>query len=327
MGDHVRRTLRYSVEQGERVEGYLLLPKPLPTAENPLPLVLCPHPTHVLGKDVVVGNFPEAPPSEREAARRGQRMYGLELVRRGFVVFAPDRAAFGSRRVIENQTNGQRLMAAYREKFFGSRWPKWSLTAGKNVWDLQRALDFLLAYDFIDPARVGIIGHSLGGWDAMMLTSLDERVRVAVVNAGGGHEFLPELWTDAEARSRALEDRTAANLNLLRMTNIMFMGIAPRPVLYIHGANDGRGNPDVRRNYDLIADYYRQVAGNQRRNWRVPFSIYFHSNGHSFEADARALAYAWLEVQLGLRQVGGLIEEGESGETDSQMVLEVRKER
>src|SRR5689334_2758564 len=39
-GDHVRRTLSYLVEPGERVKAYLLLPKPLPTAARRLPLIL-----------------------------------------------------------------------------------------------------------------------------------------------------------------------------------------------------------------------------------------------------------------------------------------------
>ncbi len=311
MGDHVRRTLRYLVEEGEHGEAYLLLPKPLPNAENPVPLALCPHPTHALGKDSVIGNFREPPADEQEAEHRGQRMYALELVRRGFVVFAPDRAAYGARRVVENERSGRRLMEAYREQFFDERWPEWRLTSGKMVWDLQRALDFLLEYDFVDSGNVGIIGHSLGGWDAMMFTAVDERVTAAVANGGGAIDFMPELWTDAEARRRALADPDGSNLNLRRMTNIFLMGIAPRSFLYLRADNDSGETPGparIREHYPLVVDYYRQAAGNRPVTWHAPVAFYYHSNEHGFEAEARALAYTWLEIQLGMRTPGELIE-------------------
>ncbi len=307
LGDHVRRTLKYWVEEGERVEGYLLLPKPLPTAAEPRPLVLAPHPTHALGKDSVIGLFPTAPADEAEAQHRGQRTYALELVRRGFVVFAPDRAAYGSRRVTENTTVGTQLMAAYEREFFRPRWPEWRLTSGKTVWDLQRALDFLLEYDFIDRGRVGMIGHSLGGWDTMLLASADERITAAVANGGGGIQFDPKIWTDGEARARALADPVGYGLNLNRMTNVMLMAMAPRPFLYLRATNDTAEHPGMERitdHFTLVADYYRQAAGDQPKSWRAPVGIYYHSNGHSFEAEARALAYTWLEVQLGRRNVG-----------------------
>jgi dipeptidyl aminopeptidase/acylaminoacyl peptidase len=77
---------------------------------------------------------------------------------------------------------------------------------GQGVWDLQRAPGLLLKYDFVDPERTAIIGYSLGSWDAMLLGSVDDRVKVVVANAGGTVVFDTAAWTDAEARARLIEN-------------------------------------------------------------------------------------------------------------------------
>src|SRR5690606_25446968 len=110
------------------------------------------------------------------------RRYARDLVDAGFVVFAPDRAAYGERRLLQNGESYKEQMAAYSRYLHTFR-PGWRLTAGKNVWDLQRALDFLVQYDFIDAGNIGIIGHSLGAWDSIMLLATDDRVKTAVVNS------------------------------------------------------------------------------------------------------------------------------------------------
>ena len=46
------------------------------------------------------------------------------------------------------------------------------------VWDLSRALDYLETLDFIDPARVGCVGHSHGGITTLFAMAFDERIKV-----------------------------------------------------------------------------------------------------------------------------------------------------
>ena len=118
-GDHVRRTVSYLVERGERVNGFLLVPKPLPKPGQRLPLVLCPHPTNMAGKGSVVNLYDKPPADDRERVKRLHRQYALDLVRRGFVCFAPDRAAYGERIVLRNGEGTS------------SRWPPtgWSCTS------------------------------------------------------------------------------------------------------------------------------------------------------------------------------------------------------
>ena len=80
----------------------------------------------------------------------------------------------------------------------------------------------------------------------------------------------------------------------------MLMGIAPRPFLYLRAINDSyeKGQPTMLEAYRLLVDYYRQAAGNKDNTWRAPVGIYFHSDGHSFEPEAKALAYRWIELRM-----------------------------
>src|SRR5690606_28076082 len=65
--DHFRWRVRYEVDPGEQSFAFLLIPKPFPAPGTRLPLVLCPHPTALTGKDRVIGHYPAPPPDAAEA--------------------------------------------------------------------------------------------------------------------------------------------------------------------------------------------------------------------------------------------------------------------
>ncbi len=301
LGDHIRQTIRYWVEKDEQVSGYLLLPKPRPKPGQKVPLVLCPHPTNMAGKDSVVGRYKEPPKDVEEVAYRRKRQTALDLVRLGFVVFAPDRAGYGQRALLTNGEGARKQMDAYAVEL-KKRWPRLDLTTGKTVWDLQRALDFLLEYEFVDTERVGIIGHSLGAWDSMLLTAVDERVKASVANSGGTIHFDRVLWTDLEKRKEYMRD--SANKGLNGMSNLMLMSIAPRPFLHLRAINDSyeKGKPNLLEGYRLLVEYYGMAAGHPEKEWHAPVGVYYHANEHGFDADARALAFQWLTMHLNLKK-------------------------
>src|SRR5207253_1287880 len=75
-GDYLRRLMSYNSEPGSRVSAYLLIPKKALSPKPPAVLAL--HQTHSLGQKVVVG-----------LGGSTNDEYGVELVRRGYVVLAP----------------------------------------------------------------------------------------------------------------------------------------------------------------------------------------------------------------------------------------------
>lgn len=298
-GDHERWRVRYNVEKDERIDGFLLVPKPLPAMGRRLPLVLCPHPTAEEGKDRAAGVYDTPPADALEAGRRSRGQYALELVRRGFLAFAPDRAGYGERRLLP-QGKYQAQAAAY-DQHLQRRYPGWRLTAGKNVWDLQRALDALLTLEFVDPKRIGTIGHSLGAWDSIMLIGVDARVTAAVVNSGGMIAFDAAMWRDPAVLRAFLADRTKHELR--GMAALALMLAVPRPVLYIWSIHDtafDKGRPGVMEGLREISAAYARASGDAKDPAKADLGIYYHPNGHDFPPEARALAGYWLEDRLSL---------------------------
>ena len=52
----------------------------------------------------------------------------------------------------------------------------------QNLFDLTRCLDVLAGHELVDPARIGMVGLSLGGTMTLFLAAWDERVAAAVVS-------------------------------------------------------------------------------------------------------------------------------------------------
>ncbi|AQQ70503.1 putative dienelactone hydrolase [Limihaloglobus sulfuriphilus] len=291
--DHYRWHLSYMVEDDDKSFAYLLLPKPMPTKDKPLPLVLCPHPTHGDGKKFVSGFKPQADEITTEGLKQYQ--YGLDLVRLGFIAFAPDMAGYGER-VVKDKPN-TRYNPEHRDAFkkkWLKKWPKATWPHGKQVWDIQRALDMLVELEFVDSDNIGIIGYSLGGWTVMNTMPLDTRIKAGVANAGGTFNFLPRVWTDQKELLQFINANNVKNMH--NMFNIGIMATAPRPMLYIKASNDHREYAKKWENqiegFRVINDYYKQKGS------EGDFDILLHNDGHSFKQDAQMLSYAWLHKHL-----------------------------
>ena len=169
-GDYLRRFVTYASEPGSRVPAYLLIPKRALTNQLRTPAVLALHQTHSAGQKVVVG-LGDSPNDE----------YGVELVKRGFVVLAPPYT----------------MLADY--------WPDpralgYQSGTMKSIWDNMRGLDYLSTLPFVKTNGFGTIGHSLGGHNGVFTAAFDERIKVVVSSCGldsfvdyyGGD---PKVWT------------------------------------------------------------------------------------------------------------------------------------
>lgn len=164
-GDVRRITLTVVVEPGDRLPMDLYLPasvaddvatqNPLTTGpQAALPAMLALHPTGAAGKRIVSGE-----------TDRPNRQYGLELAQRGYVTLCPDYPPFGD----------------YQYDFASDDYVSGSM---KGIFNHQRCVDLLCALPYVDADRVGVIGHSLGGHNAMFLGVFDERVKVIVSSCG-----------------------------------------------------------------------------------------------------------------------------------------------
>lgn len=155
-GSYVRRLITYASEPGSRVPAYLLVPKSLLKTEGlRAPAILCLHPTdNAIGHQVVVG-----------LGGKANRQYAAELAERGYVTLAPSYP----------------LLADYQPDVKALGWESGTL---KAVWDNMRGLDLLESLPFVEPGKLGAIGHSLGGHNSVYTAVFDDRIKVVVSSCG-----------------------------------------------------------------------------------------------------------------------------------------------
>jgi dienelactone hydrolase len=235
----VRKKISFATEPGDRVPAWLLIPDQMGDAARKLPAVLCLHQTIAIGKD--------------EPAGLGQNVdlaYARELAERGYVTLALDYPNFG-----EYKLNVYDLGYA-------------SATM-KAIWNNLRAVDLLSSLDEVDPTRIGVIGHSLGGHNAIFTALFDGRIRAVVSScgfnafpsyykgniAGWSHQgYMPRLRTrygldlkqvpfDFPELIGALAPRAFFTSSPLRDANFEVEGVraciaAARPVYALHNAGD-----------------------------------------------------------------------------------------
>jgi len=153
---YTRTKLTFVPEKGDRVPAYLLMPH---RRDSRLPAVLCLHQTTRPGKAEPAG-----------LAGLANLHYAHELAERGYVTLAPDYPSFGD----------------YPYEFDS---PHYASGTMKGIVNHRRAVDLLVSLPEVDPKRIGVIGHSLGGHNSLFVAFFDQRVK-AVVN--GEYDHLPE---------------------------------------------------------------------------------------------------------------------------------------
>ncbi|MDD5529429.1 MAG: hypothetical protein PHX21_05300 [bacterium] len=174
--EHTEIKLTYQVEPNDIVYAYLLVPR---NGNPPFPGIVAHHQCFIdcdLGKEAVVGKVTDRP----------DQVYGLELVKKGFVVLAPD-----------SKNCGERFIDGLREEGDAVHTEEWKNKHcwndllrlntkhfyAKHTYDSIAAIDCLVSFkDLVIPDKIGMIGHSLGAGTTFWTAALDERVKVAVTS-------------------------------------------------------------------------------------------------------------------------------------------------
>ncbi len=148
---YLRQKITFATEPGDRVAAWLLLPK---GAEGKRPAMLCLHQTTAIGKDEPAGE-----------GGLPNLHYAKELAERGFVTLSPDYPNYGDSHVDVYALGYQSASM-------------------KGVWNHMRAVDVLCSLPQVDSGRLGVIGHSLGGHNAIFVALFDERIHALVTSCG-----------------------------------------------------------------------------------------------------------------------------------------------
>jgi dienelactone hydrolase len=260
----IRRRLRYRTEHDSRVTAWLLLPDA--DAAGPRPAALCLQQTTDIGKD-------------EPAGLRGdpELHYALELTRRGWVTLSPDYPSFG-----EHAWD----FAAHPEYASGTM---------KAIWDNVRAVDLLQGLPGVDPDRIAVIGHSLGGHNAIFTALFEPRLK-AVVSSCGFCTFTRDdipSWTGPRYMPRIADQFGNDVARVPFDFPELLAAIAPRPFLAIAATQDSDFDVEGVRQTVASARAIYQLLGNAE--WlRADYPV----APHSFPRASRQAAYEFLEQAL-----------------------------
>jgi len=154
---------------------------------------------------------------------------------------------------------------------------------------MSRGIDVLLDHPHADPERMAVTGLSGGGWQTIILSSLDTRVRLAVPVAGHSG-ILHRL----EHRSSIgdLEQVPCDLVSIADYTQLTAM-MVPRPTLLIYNQRDNCCfvSGDVKPNIvDPVIPFFKQADAEDR--------VAYHENTdpgtHNYDLDNRQQLYRFL---------------------------------
>lgn len=262
--NYTRFKVSFAAEKGDRVPAWLLVPH----GEGKRPAVLCLHQTVNIGKDEPAG-----------LGGNKNLAYAHELAERGYVTIAPDYPSFGE----------------YPYNFKTSRWASGSL---KAVWNNIRAIDLLTQRPEVDARRIGAIGHSLGGHNAMFTAAFDDRIQAAVSNCGftrfgkyyGGdlrgwasERYMPRIETEFNSDPQKVP---------FDFTDVI-LAMAPRAFLACAPIRDDNFEVSgVRDVMTAVQPYFERLGVAEKLRAIYP------ECGHEFPPEVRREAYRFLDRWL-----------------------------
>ncbi len=165
----------------------------------------------------------------------------------------------------------------------------------KAVWDNIRAIDLLESLAEIDAERIGCIGHSLGGHNAIFTAVFEPRIKATVSNCGFctfQKDDLPS-WTGPRYMPRIA---TVYGNDARRVPfdfSELIGAIAPRA--FMACAAEGDADFDVAGVRQCLA---AAQAAYERHEHPGALSAYYYPGPHSFPEHARKRAYEFLDQQL-----------------------------
>jgi len=260
-----RYRVTFAAAPDERVIAWLLIPNNLTERASAM---LCLHQTVRIGKDQPIG-----------LGSRPNRKYAHELANRGYVCLAPDYPSFGE--------------DTFDFEAAAGRWQSGSM---KAIWNNIRSIDFLETLPEINPDRIGVIGHSLGGHNALFTAAFDQRLN-AVVTSCGFTEFHAYYggdlkgWTSLRYMPRIASEYGNDPDRVPFDFQEVLAAIAPRPIFINAPLADSNFEINgVRAVVQAVKPVYARLR------WRDHQTVRLETPdvGHDFPTDIRERAYDWL---------------------------------
>jgi dienelactone hydrolase len=270
---YTRYAINFTVEQNELLPAYLYVPLPKGIPKK-LPAMLVLHETDPLGKKALSG-----------ISSSPNKAYAKELAQRGYVVIAPDYPGFGDMEDYNFETD------------------RYQSGTMKAIFNHMRCIDLLQARKDVDPKRTGVLGHSLGGHNALFVAAFDTRIKVIVSSCGW---TLFDYYNNGKQNTNTLGPwaqevympfiRDKYNLDASKLPfdfDEIIAALAPRPFFSNSPLNDANFDVNgVKKGIANASSVYRFFNAAQNLQVRYPGS------GHDFIPEVRLEAYQFIDKAL-----------------------------
>ena len=159
--------------------------------------------------------------------------FGPALARRGVAVLAPDAITFEDRRGAVRGVEPDYYDWLQHYNAMSYRLLEGDVLMRKCLDDAQRALSVLLHTTGIDERRVGVAGHSYGGYTALYHAAVDPRCRFACISGA-----VCSFETRRREGTGVTLFEAVPGLARLVDTHDVLSAIGPRPTLVVSGSGD-----------------------------------------------------------------------------------------
>jgi dienelactone hydrolase len=175
------RSLASRADYASEIRAWLFVPH---RTDRPRPAIVALHQTVPQGKDEPAGIKGPHP----------WLAFATYYAKRGYVTLAPDMIGFGERTAGGYEQSGFEWPDAAP---LLDNYPGLSLV-GLMLFDVTRCIDYLETRPEVDRHRIGVIGHSQGGFLVNFVLGLEPRFKVGVASCGyglfrGDRDF-PQRW-------------------------------------------------------------------------------------------------------------------------------------
>lgn len=216
-----RERIEYHGLEGDPIPAFLFTPK----GRDPLGGVVVFHQHNGqfhFGKSEVAGDVGDA-----------FQAFGPALARRGLVVLAPDALSFEDRRdgvrgVEPDDFDWRQHYSAMSYRLLDG-----DTLMRKGLDDAQRAVSVLLSVAGVDERRVGIAGHSYGGYTSLYHAAVDARCRFVCISGA-----VCSLETRRRESTGITLFEAVPGLARWLDTHDLLSAIGPRPTLVVSGTQD-----------------------------------------------------------------------------------------
>ncbi len=268
---YTRQLIEYD-SYGDKVTAFLLFPEIFD--KNPAILINHQHNReHHLGKSEVCG-----------LAGNPLQAFGPALVKKGFVVLAPDSICFEERRKhahgIEPLPDDSDFWQHYNEMCY--RIIKGNFLMKKVIADAMNGITLLSNLPFVDNQCIGTLGHSYGGNTVLFHSALDERIAFSCAS-GSACTYANRMVNNVGIEMASVIPNFHSKYDIYDLVSC----IAPRRLLIVSADDD---------KYSRDASYIVEKASSAYLELKALHNLYHkrYQGGHGLTKERFDYIINWL---------------------------------